>query len=91
VYKKGWMGMNLLFSLARRKSYNSFLLCLTRLLVLHDWVGEGAVRFGFDGGCALVLGSGVAGSGCWIRFVSTLGKFGMTAATWSLFRGWTIG
>jgi len=55
--------MNLLFSLARRKSYNSFSLCLTRLLVLHDWVGEGAVRFGFDGGMRIGAGVGSRGVG----------------------------
>jgi hypothetical protein len=40
---------------------SSYTLCLTRLLVLHDGVGEGAMRFGFDGrlgGYAWVLGWG---------------------------------
>jgi len=54
--------MNLLFSLARRKAITA-LLCLTRLLVLHDWVGEGAVRFGFDGGMRIGAGVGSRGVG----------------------------
>ena len=87
MYKKGVDGNESIILLGKKKKLQQLLLCLTRLLVLHDWVGEGAVRFGFDGGCALVLGSGVAGSGCWIRFVSTLGNIGMAAATWNLFHG----
>jgi len=56
--------MNLLFSLARRKSYNSFLLCLTRLLVLHDWVVERVLcDSGSTGGMRIGAGVGSCGVG----------------------------
>ena len=57
---------------------------LQDFLVLHDWVGEGAMRFGFDGhlgGCAWVLGSdwmgcrgvGILWAGC-LSCVTALGS-----------------